>query len=171
MNYYKRRLAKVADYESLYALISQTFYEVSGLRNIEDGLLSPYEEEMIQSIQFMYQNRDVLMRKDIVFNLDMLIKRVLLKNGDGLDTCIAYLSYFLRERLITMDDSQLIDGLMRIVERYTKEDVLECNMDLVLTTRSLGKIAEFLKDKGQNSTGIDYWLDFKKKSRFYSNFD
>ena len=171
MNYYKRRLAKEDDYESLYALISQTYYEVSGLRNIEDGLLSPYEEEMIQSIQYMYQNRDVLMRKDIVFNLDMLIKRVLLKNGDGLDTCIAYLSYFLRERLITMDDSQLIDGLMRVVERYTKEDVLECNMDLVLTTRSLGRIADFLKDKGRNSTGIDYWLDFKKKSRFYSNFD
>ena len=70
-----------------------------------------------------------------------------------------------------MEDDEVVKGLLYILDRYEKDDVQNCNMDLVLTARSCTKIANKLKAKGYVSKGIDYRIGFQKSSRFYCNFN
>ena len=94
-----------------------------------------------------------------------------MRNSDSLDLCIFYLWCFLKDGFITMEDEDVVKGLLYILDRYEKDVVQNCNMDLVLTARSCAKIANKLKAKGYTSKGIDYWISFQKSSRFYCNFN
>ena len=171
LNNFEERLSKYEGYYEIRDAINRTYQEISGLKNTEDGLLSEYEADINKSLKYIDANRETLNHPELMSYLDIIIKRVMLRNGDGLDLCISYLRYFLKLKLITIEDIDILRGLIRILDRYTKEDLENCNMDLVSAARDLGKIAEFLKEKGFNSEGINYWNLFKKSSRFYSNFN
>lgn len=168
--YYEKRLQNADDFYEIRERISEAYRKISGISCVEDGLLSVYEYELNESLNYIQVNNSILTHKELVGFIDIIIKRVLMKNSDGLDTCIYYLRLFLKEKLITMEDEGLIGGILRILERYQKDDVQECNMDLVMTARDLGKIAIYLNRKGVRSNGIEYWLMFKKESRFYTNW-
>lgn len=170
LNYYEKRLIELDGYYDIRKQIVETYRKLSGLVSVEDGLLSIYEEELHQSLIYIRANHDVFTHKEVINFIDIIIKRVQMKNSDGLDTCIAYLSLFLKERLINKEDIGLIDGLVKILDRYTKEEVQKCNMDLVMTARHLGKIAMFLRKIEIQSEGVNYWIRFKKESHFYTNW-
>jgi hypothetical protein len=168
---YEKRLYKEDGFYEILTRVNEAYHRVSGLNRIEDGLLSEYEEDLNKSLKYITANKDTLTHKELNQFFDIVINRVLMKNSDGLDLCIAYLWYYLKTGLIGIDDERLISGLLRILDRYEKPVIQECNMDLVSTARHLGKMADFLSRKEFKSKGIDYWKHFKKTSRFYSNFD
>lgn len=171
MNTFKTTLVKQQDYNEVYNKISKAFYEISGFESIETGLLSEYEEELKNSLEFIYSNRGVLSHKKLLDYTNIIVNRVLLRNSDGLDTCIAYLNIFLSQGIITTNDEDAIKGFVRVLDRYKKEDIQQCNMDLVMAARCLAKIAKSLAKEGISSKGIEYWMTFEKSSRFYCNFN
>lgn len=171
LKHYEQRLYKEKGYYEVLSQISEAYHKISGLGNIEDGLLSEYEDDVKKSIRYIIANKDSLSRKELVQFFDIIINRVMLKNSDGLDFLTGYLWYFLNKKLISIDDERHVNGLLKILDRYEKQDVQECNMDLVMTARYMNKMAVYLSGKGFKSKGIDYWKHFKRTSRFYCNFD
>jgi hypothetical protein len=170
MNYYRGRLKEQEDFERTYVKAQETLRAVSGVKDVDDGLLSIYEEEVRDALNFVYQNRDTLTHKDIVHYVNVIINRVLLRNSDGLDTCIAYLRLYLNENMIGKGDVSLMEGLVGVLNRYDKDIAQECNMNVVMTTRNLSKIGKTLRKFGYESEGIDYWIDLQSSGRFVMNF-
>lgn len=170
LNYYEKRLQKEKGYYDLRERISQTYQNISGLSSVEDGLLSEYENDVAKSLKYIEANHDIILHKELIRLLNTIINRVLMKNSDGIDLCISYLRIYLQQGIITMEDENLVHGLLRILDHYEKDDVQRCNMDLVVTAIHLGHMAVFLAKKGLSSKGIDYWKRFKKTARFYTNF-
>lgn len=167
----EKGLFREEGYYEVLGRVSEAYRKVSGLGNVEDGLLSEYEEDVKKSLGYITANIKLFAPNEQERLFDIIINRVLLKNSDGLDTCIGYLWYYLNKRYVSTDNERLTDGLIRILDRYEKSDMQECNMDLVMTARYMGKMATILSGKGFKSKGIDYWKRFKRTSRFYSNFD
>lgn len=170
MNYYRGRLKEQEDFERTYVKAQETLRAVSGVKDVDDGLLSIYEEEVRDALNFVYQNRDTLNHKDIVHYVNVIINRVLLRNSDGLDTCIAYLRLYLVENMIGKGDVSLMEGLVSVLNRYDKDIAQECNMNVVMTTRDLSKIGKTLRKFGYESEGIDYWIDLQSSGRFVMNY-
>ena len=77
--------------------------------------------------------------------VNVIINRVLLRNSDGLDTCIAYLRLYLAENMIGKGDVSLMEGLVGVLNRSDKDIAQECNMNVVMTTRDLSKIGKTLR--------------------------
>lgn len=170
LNYYRERLRDFPDLNKTYETAQNTLREVSGLKDTEEGLLSIYEEEVREAMSFIYINRDTLTHKEITHYVNIIINRLLLRNSDGLDSCIAYLRLFLNEGLIGKDDSTLMEGLVSVLNRYDKVISQNCNMNLVITTRDMAKIGKTLKKYGYSSDGIDYWIKLQASGRFVTNF-
>jgi len=171
LKHYEKRLCKEEGYYEVLSQISEAYHRVSGLGAIEDGLLSEFESDVKKSINYIMANKESLSRKELVQYFDIIINRVMLKNSDGLDFLTECLWYFLYKKFISLEDERHVNGILKILDRYEKNDVQECNMDLVLTARYMGKLAMYLSEKGFSSKGIDYWKRFKRTSRFYCNFD
>ena len=170
MNYYEKRLEDIPDFREVYIQAKKTLQEVSGVKDTEEGLLSIYEEELRDALKYIYINRDTLTHKEIVSYVNIIVKRVLFRNSDGLDTCVAYLRLFLNEGLIGKDDEAIMEGLVGVLKRYDKDIAQNCNMDLVMTTRDMAKIGKTLKKYGYSSKGIDYWIELQGSGRFVTNF-
>ncbi len=170
MNYYQDRLKNQEDFEATYVKAQVTLREVSGVKNLEEGLLSKYDEEVEDALSFIYQNRDTMLHKEIVHYANIVINRVLLRNSDGMDTCVAYLRLYLNENLIRKDDNELMEGLVSVLNRYDKDIAQYCNMNVVMVTRDLSKIGKVLKKYGYSSGGIDYWIGLQASGRFVTNF-
>ena len=158
------------DYIDTYIKAQVLLREVSGVKNTEEGLLSLYEDELRDALDFIYVNRDTLTHLEIVHYVNIVINRALLRNSDGLDTCIGYLRLYLNEGLIGKDDIQLMEGLVSVLNRYDKNIAQECNMNLVMVTRDMSKIGKMLKKYGYSSDGIDYWVKLQTSGRFVTNF-
>lgn len=170
MNYYRDRLSDIPGYNETYVKVQTTLREVSGVKDTEEGLLSLYEDEVRDAMSFIYLNRDTLTHKEIVHYVNIIVNRLLLRNSDGLDSCIAYLRLYLNEGLIGKDDNTLMDGLKSVLNRYDKDIAQDCNMNLVMTTRDMSKIGKMLKKYGYSSDGIDYWIKLNSSGRFVTNF-
>jgi hypothetical protein len=171
LNDFRNRLEKQADFNNIYEKVSRAYYQLRGVDSIEEGLLSEYDEDVSNSLKYIRTNVRSFSHKELLGYFDKIINRVLMRNSDGLDLCIFYLWCFLKDGFITMEDEDVVKGLLYILDRYEKDVVQNCNMDLVLTARSCAKIANKLKAKGYTSKGIDYWISFQKSSRFYCNFN
>ena len=171
MNHLEKRLSVEKDFDEVYHRTKSFLQKITGVSNTEDGILSQYEDDLRDAMNFIYVNRDVLSHKEIVHYAGMIINRVLLKNGDGLDSCIDYLRLYLEGELIGKDDEALMNGLVAILDRFNKDIAQECNMDLVMVTRDMAKIGKTLKKIGYSSAGIDYWLHLQTSGRFMSNFN
>lgn len=171
LNYYKKRLDKRDDFEETYNCVTGLLQKITGLKNTADGLLSSFEEDLRDALDFIYTNRDSLPHKEILTYVRIIINRVLLKNSDGLDLCNAYLRLFLNEGMIGKDDEDIMEGLINILDRYSKEEAQECNMELPMTVRDLSKIANVLTKYGYKSSGINYWKKLGNSKRFYTNFN
>lgn len=170
MNYYRSRLSDVSDYDATYSKAQSLLRDVSGVNNTEEGLLSTYEEELRNAMNFIYVNRDTLTHQEIVHYVNIIINRALLRNSDGLDACIGYLRLYLNEGLIRKDDQELMEGLVSVLNRYDKKTAQECNMNLVMVTRDMSKIGKTLKKFGYSSEGINYWIKLDSSGRFVTNF-
>ena len=170
LNYYRERLKDQADYSEIYSKVQSIMREVGGIKDTEDGLLSLQEEELRGALNFIYTNRDTLTHKDIVHYANVVITRLLLRNSDGLNTCIGYLRLYINDGLIGKDDETLMEGLVSVLNRYDKDTAQDCNMNLVMTTRDLSKIAKTLKKFGYSSEGIEYWINLQISGRFVTNF-
>ena len=170
LNYYEKRLLSQEDYFDVRNKVRTYHQEISGLIAVEDGLHSPLEDEVKKALSFIFSNRDTISHKDFVRYMNMVINRLLMKNSDGLDTCVAYLRLYLYEGLINKEDNEILDGLVQVLDRFTKDVAQECNMELIMTTRDMAKIAMKLSGKGFASKGIDYWIRLQKSGRFYTNF-
>lgn len=169
MNYYRERLFVIPGFSEAYEKAQTLMREASGVNNTEEGLLSPYEEELRDALSFIYINRDTLSHKDVAHYSNIIINRLLLRNSDGLDTCIAYLRLFLNEGLIGKDDTVLMEGLVSVLNRYDKDAAQSCNMNLVMTTRNMAKMGKMLKKYGYSSDGIGYWIKLHTSGRFMTN--
>lgn len=170
LNYFRSRLADVPDYNDTYTKAQAVLREISGVNNTEEGLLSQYENELRDALSFIYVNRDTLSHQEIIHYVNIVINRALLRNSDGLDTCIGYLRLYLNEGLIGKDDIQLMEGLLSVFNRYDKDIAQDCNMNLVMVTRDMSKIGKILKKYGYSSEGIDYWINLQASGRFVMNF-
>lgn len=168
--YYKDRLEAQSDYTAVCGSVKATLHKISGIKDIEEGLLSIYEEEVANSLRFIISNKETLAHKDIVRYIGIIVNRVMFRNSDGLDTCIGYLRLYLEEGLVGKDDETIMTGYVSILDRLTKETAQECNMELVMTTLYLAKIAKVLTKYGYSSEGIKYWTGFQKSGRFVTNF-
>lgn len=171
LNDFRNRLEKQTDFNNIYEKVSRAYYQLRGVDSIEEGLLSEYDEDVSNSLKYIRTNVRSFSHKELLGYFNKIINRVLMRNSDGLDLCIFYLWCFLKDGFITMEDEDVVKGLLYILDRYEKDVVQNCNMDLVLTARSCAKIANKLKAKGYTSKGIDYWISFQKSSRFYCNFN
>lgn len=170
LNYYRNRLSELSDFEGTYTKAQSMLKIVSGVNNTEEGLLSPYEEELRDALSFIYVNRDTLTHQEIAHYVNIIINRTLLRNSDGLDTCIGYLRLYLNDGLIGKNDNALIEGLVSILKRYDKDMAQECNMNLVMVTRDMSKIGMALRKMGYTSEGINYWIELQGSGRFVTNF-
>lgn len=170
LNYHKKRLKSQSDYKAVCVSVKSTLQKIRGVKNIEDGLLSIYEGEVVDSLSFILSNRETLSHKDVVRYVGIIVNRVMFRNSDGLDTCIGYLRLFLEEGLVGKDDETIMTGYVDVLDRFTKETAQECNMELVMTTMYLAKIATVLTKYGYSSEGINYWTNFQKSGRFVTNF-
>lgn len=170
LNYHKKRLKSQSDYKAVCVSVKSTLQKIRGVKNIEDGLLSIYEGEVVDSLSFIFSNRETLSHKDVVRYVGIIVNRVMFRNSDGLDTCIGYLRLFLEEGLVGKDDETIMTGYVDVLDRFTKETAQECNMELVMTTMYLAKIAKVLTKYGYSSEGINYWTNFQKSGRFVMNF-
>lgn len=170
LNDFKKRLEKQADFNEVYEKVSRSYYQLRGVESIEDGLLSEYVDDVSNSLQYIRTNARSFTHIELLGYFNLIINRVLMRNSDGLHLCIFYLWCFFKDGFITMEDEDVVKGLLYILDRYEKDDVQNCNMDLVVTARHCAKIANKLKAKGYTSKGIDYWISFQKSSRFYCNF-
>lgn len=170
LNYHKKRLKSQSDYKAVCVSVKSTLQKIRGVKNIEDGLLSIYEGEVVDSLSFILSNRETLSHKDVVRYVGIIVNRVMFRNSDGLDTCIGYLRLFLEEGLVGKDDETIMTGYVGVLDRFTKETAQECNMELVMTTMYLAKIAKVLTKYGYSSEGINYWINFQKSGRFVTNF-
>ncbi|MBQ3843440.1 MAG: SIR2 family protein [Bacteroidales bacterium] len=170
LNYHKKRLKSQSDYKAVCVSVKSTLQKIRGVKNIEDGLLSIYEGEVVDSLSFILSNRETLSHKDVVRYVGIIVNRVMFRNSDGLDTCIGYLRLFLEEGLVGKDDETIMTGYVDVLDRFTKETAQECNMELVMTTMYLAKIAKVLTKYGYSSEGIKYWTNFQKSGRFVTNF-
>lgn len=170
LNYHKKRLKSQSDYKAVCVSVKSTLQKIRGVKNIEDGLLSIYEGEVVDSLSFILSNRETLSHKDVVRYVGIIVNRVMFRNSDGLDTCIGYLRLFLEEGLVGKDDETIMTGYVDVLDRFTKETAQECNMELVMTTMYLAKIAKVLTKYGYSSEGINYWTNFQKSGRFVTNF-
>ena len=170
LNTYRSRLSSRSDYDGIYETISKAYHEVSGFNSIEEGLLSEYEEELKNALSYIYENKRVFTHNQMSDYANIIINRVLLRNSDGLDICIAYLRLFLNEKLIGKADNTLIEGLVNVLNRYDKDSAQNCNMDLVMATRDMATIGKVLQKYGYSSTGIDYWIKLRASRRFMTNF-
>lgn len=108
--------------------------------------------------------------KEILRYANIVINRALMKNSDGLDTCVGYLRLYLEEGMISKDDEALMEELVTMLNRYNKDVAQECNMNLVMTTRDMSKIGKKLQKFGYNSEGINYWIKLQASGRFVTNF-
>lgn len=171
LNYSETRLRTEKDFDDIYSKTKGLLQKITGLENTDDGLLSQYEDDLRDSMSFIYVNRDVLSHKEIVRYVNIIINRVLLRNGDGLDSCIGYLRLYFEERLIDKDDEALMNGLVDILERYNKNIAQDCNMDVVMVAKDMAKIGKMLKRVGYSSDGIDYWINLQTSGRFLTNFN
>ena len=171
LNYYRDRLSDMDGFEETCAKAQTMLQEVSGVNNTEEGLLSPYEEELRVALNFIYLNRDTLTHTEISYYVNIIINRVLLRNSDGLDTCVGYLRLFLNDGLIGKDDNALMQALVSVLNRYDKDAAQDCNMNLVMTTRDMAKIGKVLSKYGYISEGIDYWVKLHSSGRFVTNFN
>lgn len=169
MNYFRKRLNGQSDYVIVYNRALALYQRVSGVTSIIDGLFSPYEDNLRDTLNFIYVNRETLSHNEFMEYVDIMIDRVLMKNSDGLDVCVLYLSLFLKESLIGKDDELQLRGLVNILDRFKKQDAQDCNMEVVLTTNELSYMASVLSRYGLSSSGIDYWIEFKKSGRFKTN--
>ena len=122
-------------------------------------------------MNYIFVNSDTLAHKEIVHYSGIIINRLLMKNSDGLDSCVAYLRLYLEKGLIEKEDEVLMTGLVRILNKFTKEIAQECNMDVVMTTRDMAKIGKKLAKYGFKSEGIEYWVKLHNSNRFVTNFD
>lgn len=170
LNYYKDRLKSQSDYTDVCDSVKSTLQKIRGVKNIEEGLLSIYEEEVADAMRFILSNREALVHKDIVRYVGIIVNRVMFRNSDGLDTCIGYLRLFLEEGLVGKDDETILTGYMGVLDRFTKETAQECNMELVMTSIYLAKIAKVLTKYGYSSEGINYRTNFQKSGRLVTNF-
>ena len=171
MNYYKSPLKRTGDFDEVYLKAKMFLKEISGLNDIKDGLLSLYEKDVRDSLDFIYTNRDALAHDEIVSYVNIIINRTLLKNSDGLDTCIAYLRLYMEGGLIGKEDVALMNGLRSVLDRYDKDAAQDSNMNLVMVTRDMAKIGKMLRKIGYSSIGIDYWVTLQASGRFLSVFN
>ena len=169
LNYYRNRLSELSGFDETYVKVQSLLRAVSGVNNTDEGLLSPYEEELRDALGFIYVNRDTLTHQEIVHYVNIIINRTLLRNSDGLDTCLGYLRLYLNDGLIGKDDNVLMEGLVSVLKRYDKETAQECNMNLVMVTRDMSKIGMSLRKMGYTSEGIDYWIQLQASGRFMTN--
>lgn len=170
MNAFKSKLKTQPDYDSVYETINKAYHQISGFGSVEEGLLSEYEQELKNALSFIQANSGVFAHKEILDYVNVILNRILLRNSDGLDTCIAYLRLFLNEGLIGNNDTAIMEGLLSVLNRYDKTTAQNCNMDLVLTTQNMAKIGKTLKKFGCSSDGIDYWIGLQASGRFMTNF-
>ena len=171
LNHFESRLKTLLDYKETYEKVKHNLQKISGINNAEDGLYSIYEGDLGDAMNYIYVNRDTLTHKEIVHYSGIIINRVLMRNSDGLESCIAYLRLYLENGLIGKEDDVLMMGLVRVLNKFTKEIAQECNMDLVMTTRDMAKIGGRLTKYGLKSDGIKYWINLHKSGRFVTNFD
>lgn len=171
LNHFESRLKTRSNYSETYEKVKYYLQEMSGVRDIEDGLYSVYESDLRDAMNYIFVNRDTLTHKEIVHYSGIMINRVLMRNSDGLDSCVAYLRLYLENGLIDKEDESLMAGLVSILDKFSKEIAQDCNMELVMTTRDLAKIGKKLTKYGFKSEGIKYWVDFHKSGRFVTNFD
>lgn len=171
LNHFESRLKTRSNYSETYEKVKYYLQEMSGVRDIEDGLYSVYESDLRDAMNYIFVNRDTLTHKEIVHYSGIMINRVLMRNSDGLDSCVAYLRLYLENGLIDKEDELLMAGLVSILDKFSKEIAQDCNMELVMTSRDLAKIGIKLTKYGFKSEGIKYWVDFHKSGRFVTNFD
>ncbi|SKC54659.1 SIR2-like domain-containing protein [Bacteroidales bacterium WCE2008] len=171
LNYYEKRLLGKEDFLEVRNKVKAYYQEISGIFTVQDGLHSPFEDDMKMALRFIFNNRDSITHRGLVRYINTVINRVLMKNSDGLDTCVAYLRLYLNEGLISKEDEDILDGLVQILDRFTKDVAQECNMELIMTTRDMSKIAKALSLKGYDSKGIKYWIELNKSERFFTNFN
>ena len=170
LNHFEERLVKQEDFQNIKDGIIAIYHETSGLRDTDDGLLSEYKEDLKKSLEYIHDNYRVIPSKTLNHYINIIINRVLLMNSDGLDYCIVYLWIFLNKGIIKKDNEEQMSGLIDVLERYKKENVLDCDMDLVWTGQYLEKIAKFLEKHGIVTAGTGYWKNFMKDSGLYTNW-
>lgn len=171
LNHFESRLKTRSDYSKTYEKVKYYLQEMSGIRDTEDRLYSVYECDLRDAMNYIFVNRDTLTHKEIVHYSGIMINRVLMRNSDGLDSCVAYLRLYLENGLIDKEDESLMAGLVSILDKFSKEIAQDCNMELVMTTHDLAKIGKKLTKYGFKSKGIKYWVDLHKSGRFVTNFD
>lgn len=171
LNYFEKRLRTEKDYDDYYNKTKSFLQKITGVKNTEDGLLSQYEDDLRDAMSFIYVNREVLSHKEVVSYASIIVNRVLLRNGDGLDSCIDYLRLYFEGEIIGKDDEALMNGLVGILDRYNKDIAQNCNMNVVMVTNDMAKIGKMLKKIGYSSNGIDYWMNLKNSGRFMTNFN
>ena len=171
LNHFESRLKTLPDYRETYEKVKHYLQKISGVRDAEDGLYSVYEGDLREAMNYIFVNRDTLTHKEIVHYSGIMINRVLMRNSDGLDSCVAYLRLYVENGLIDNEDESIMTGLVGILDKFTKEIAQDCNMELVMTTRDMAKIGNKLTKYGFKSDGIKYWVNLHKSGRFVTNFD
>ena len=170
LTFHKKRLMNREDYQDNYDLIKELLSVVNGIKNVEEGLFSLHEDNLREALKFIYKNRESFSQEEIIQYIGIIINRVMMKNSDGLDTCISYLRLYLETKMMG-NDEQLMRRLVSLLDYYTKDIAQSCNMELVMTVRDMAKIAKILVKHGYSSAGITYWMNLYSSNRFRTNFN
>ncbi len=167
MKYFLERqeplLHTVHNFTSLKVKINQLYEQHKGYGTVTEGIISPDRSQVVWALGEL----DKIMHEDFreaELPLDILLNKVLLQSGEGLEESLYFLAVWLQESSLKTGLTPFIPKMILILRQYLTHELSEHEKPFV--QEQLIMIADTLKDWGAASPHIDKWLKVKKSSYF-----
>lgn len=135
----------------------------------ERAIISDDRDLIIYGINEVWSELNTKSRMtNIIESLELIIYRIIYKKEELLLEFLNILSYALEkkgENALSFFKNKIIS----ILDTYTNRDLFDLNLNIYEATKTFIKIAEYLRDRGLSSDGIDYWLERKDRFNFTWN--
>jgi len=160
-------LSKELGYEDLVHLLQKELKDIRGFDILNDGLISDDSNQVFTSLNLLDRQIKEKGVEDFSYQLGLLISRFLNKRKEGLKYCFDYINYFVKTYYLKRTiPKELEESIILGLNQYNKEILISLDLDVPKMSKHLISLSELFFKKGRESTGIKYWLDFKKERRF-----
>lgn len=162
-----KALLQQKDYESTIKSLKDELQNKRGFEDINEGLLSDDSDKFLTSLNLLHKEIKENNIDSSIYQLGILVSRFLNKRKEGIDYCFEYLNYFIityfsRKQIPTELAKSIIFG----IDQYDKNTLEQLNLNVPKMSKHLISLSQAFHKKDYTSSGIEYWLKFKKDRRF-----
>ena len=168
---YQIELEEDNEYNSLVKSITEIYQEFTGFNEIEDGLYASDENIFISALYEMYKKKRTYSDEELNKYVRIIINRILFVNTGGIQSALNYLHALLVYKYIDTNNNELINEILKILDKYSKEMLQDNNINVSDASKYLIGISNYLSKSGINSQGIEKWKNLGKSKRFYGIYD